>query len=243
MESIIKGCLVIISIYMLGSVSGWLIEVFWRRFFTPNRFTKKWVNPGFLNGPYLPLYGFSLVTIYVLGNTPVLFVKNDCVHILIIFAVMAFAITVLEYVAGLFFVNIMHVRLWDYSKVKGNIKGIICPRYSFYWLFMCAFCYFVVNCNLAAIIIRLSKYVAFAFFIGFLCGLMFVDIMFSFKVLARIRKFAYENQIDVKYEDLKERIIRKNEALKIRASFFFQVKPNLESFNQALIEYLKEKRG
>ena len=34
-------------LYMLGSVGGWVIELFFRRFFS----MKKWINPGFLNGP------------------------------------------------------------------------------------------------------------------------------------------------------------------------------------------------
>ena len=43
-------------LFLIGSVLGWGLEVIFRRFFSAHH----WVNPGFLVGPYLPLYGSSL---------------------------------------------------------------------------------------------------------------------------------------------------------------------------------------
>ena len=48
-------------IFFIGSLSGWTLELFFRRFVSQ----KRWVNPGFLNGPYLPLYGFGLLGLYL----------------------------------------------------------------------------------------------------------------------------------------------------------------------------------
>ena len=45
----------IVFIFYLGSTFGWTIELFFRRIVH-----KEWVNPGFLIGPYLPIYGFGL---------------------------------------------------------------------------------------------------------------------------------------------------------------------------------------
>ena len=45
----------IVFIFYLGSTFGWTIELFFRRIVH-----KKWVNPGFLIGSYLPIYGFGL---------------------------------------------------------------------------------------------------------------------------------------------------------------------------------------
>ena len=47
-----------VSIFFIGSTTGWIIELFFRRFAHG-----KWVNPGFLVGPYLPIYGFGLCTL------------------------------------------------------------------------------------------------------------------------------------------------------------------------------------
>ncbi|MBR0031622.1 MAG: hypothetical protein IJP61_04990, partial [Treponema sp.] len=49
--------LVLTFLFFAGSIIGWGIELFWRRFFSKNNPEKKWINPGFLTGPYLPLYG------------------------------------------------------------------------------------------------------------------------------------------------------------------------------------------
>ena len=46
-------------LFMFGSVAGWVLELFFRRIFS----MKKWINPGFLNGPYLPMYGFGTVIV------------------------------------------------------------------------------------------------------------------------------------------------------------------------------------
>ncbi|MGN0035225.1 MAG: hypothetical protein ACI364_05820 [Coriobacteriales bacterium] len=35
------------------------MELFFRRFISSNNPQRKWINPGFLAGPYLPLYGFK----------------------------------------------------------------------------------------------------------------------------------------------------------------------------------------
>ena len=50
-------------LFCIGSVLGWGLEVIFRRFFSAHH----WVNPGFLVGPYLPLYGSSLCVLYLLA--------------------------------------------------------------------------------------------------------------------------------------------------------------------------------
>ena len=50
-------------LFFLGAIAGWVLELFFRRFKKEN-IDRKWVNPGFLNGPYLPIYGFGVCTLY-----------------------------------------------------------------------------------------------------------------------------------------------------------------------------------
>ena len=47
-----------IFIFFIGCIFGWILEVFYRRIEA-----KKWINPGFLTGPYLPIYGFAFCTL------------------------------------------------------------------------------------------------------------------------------------------------------------------------------------
>ena len=105
-------------LFMIGSLIGWLIELFYRRFVS----TKKWINPGFLNGPYLPLYGFGLAIMYFICLIPTdWWVKAIIISILM---------TLIELIAGIIFINIMKIKLWDYSNQKLNYKGVICLKYS-----------------------------------------------------------------------------------------------------------------
>ena len=70
----IKSILVILFLFFIGCIMGWCIEVIFRKFFSKSNPSHKWINPGFLIGPYLPLYGSGLVVLYLL--TPILFCKR-----------------------------------------------------------------------------------------------------------------------------------------------------------------------
>lgn len=59
--------LTIAFLFFIGSMAGWGIEVVFRRFFSSANPERKWINPGFLSGPYLPLYGFSLCVLFLLS--------------------------------------------------------------------------------------------------------------------------------------------------------------------------------
>lgn len=49
----------------------------------------------------------------------------------------SFVITTMEFLCG-WVVNIkMKLNVWDYSKLKLNLKGQICPFYSLLWGFLC----------------------------------------------------------------------------------------------------------
>ncbi len=45
-------------------------------------------------------------------------------------------ITIIEFVFGVVFNLMLGMRVWDYSAVKGNILGQICPTYSVLWCFI-----------------------------------------------------------------------------------------------------------
>ena len=51
-------------LFAVGSIIGWIIELLFRRFFS----SKKWINPGFLVGPVLPLYGFGVMGLFLVSH-------------------------------------------------------------------------------------------------------------------------------------------------------------------------------
>jgi len=130
----IKSILVILFLFFIGCIMGWCIEVIFRKFFSKSNPSHKWINPGFLIGPYLPLYGSGLVVLYLLSLIHIDAVDaHPVLQKVLVVLIMAIAMTVVEYIAGRIFIIGMNIKLWDYSDEWGNIQGIICPLFSFFW--------------------------------------------------------------------------------------------------------------
>ena len=183
-------------LFCIGSVLGWGLEVIFRRFFSAHH----WVNPGFLVGPYLPLYGSSLCVLYLLAMLePLMPGDSPWLKKILLFVVMALAITALEYVAGMIFIHGMKIKLWDYSDRWGNVKGIICPLFTFFWLVLSAVYYFLI---------------------GFFYGIFLIDVGYSTHLMVKIRAFAAETNIVVRVEELREDIHQALQKKNVRRFFF-----------------------
>lgn len=240
MKNNLTTFLVLAFLFYIGSIFGWILEVLFRRFFSANNPERKWINPGFLVGPYIPLYGFSLVTLFVFSFIPVGFIHNHILQKLILFACMALAVTGLEYLGGIIFIKGMNIKLWDYSREWGNIKGIICPKFSTYWMVLSAIYYFLIHPKIIESLYWLANHLTFSFFIGFFYGVFMIDFCYSMNILVKIRKFARENQVELRIEEFKEHLIRKQESLKIRVSFMLPLKPTNNDFSDDIKEYIVE---
>ncbi len=211
-------------LFAAGCLIGWGIEVLFRRF-SPSNKSRRWINPGFLNGPYLPLYGFSLCLLYCLALLePYFNLGNSVVNKLVLFLVMSVVVTAVEFVAGLIFIKGMHVKLWDYSQKRGNIMGIICPQFSLAWAALGAVYYFLIHPHILSALEWFASNLAFSFFIGLFYGVFSVDVWSSFRIAAKIRRFADENKLLVYYEELKEQIRATAETRKQKYRFLFALR-------------------
>jgi uncharacterized membrane protein len=86
----------------------------------------KITNRGFLNGPYIPIYGFGGTIIY-------LFLNKYYDNILLIFTLGFIFATILEYFTALILENILKIRLWSYDNYPLNFQGRICLLASLFW--------------------------------------------------------------------------------------------------------------
>lgn len=205
--------LILTFLFAVGGLTGWILEVFYRRYVSQ----KHWVNPGFLTGPCLPLYGESLCILYLMAQLEsIIPFENAGMRKAVLFIIMATAITALEYAVGVIMIKTTHVRLWDYSERPGNIKGIICPLYSFFWMLLSALYYFIIHPHILNALEWLSQNLAFSFGIGFFYGILVIDFSYSAQIIIRIRKFAAEKQIVVQLEELRELVNYKLEKHKPR---------------------------
>lgn len=200
-------------LFFVGSVLGWGIEVLFRRIFT----AKKWLNPGFLTGPYLPLYGFGLTFMYAVSFIPVS-TGYEWADKLILILIAGALLTALEYIAGLIFIKGMKIKLWDYSNRWGNIQGIICPLFSLIWTAAAAVYILFIHRFITGWVAWFVNHLGFAFFVGLFFGIFIVDLAHSLNLSVKIRQFAKEKGIVVSFEKLKESVKEGIERGKERAA-------------------------
>ena len=108
----------IVLTFFIYSLLGWVCEVVYCS--VPKR---RFVNRGFLFGPYLPIYGFGATFVIVLlepyrSSWPLVFILGILIT------------SALEYVTSFALEKIFKVKLWDYSTYPLNINGRVCALNS-----------------------------------------------------------------------------------------------------------------
>ena len=211
-------------LFSMGSMLGWGIEVIFRRFFSTANPERRWINPGFLVGPCLPLYGFSLCALYLLASCERWIpIDNLAGKRIVLFLLMAVCVTAIEYLAGLIFIRGMKIKLWDYSDQWGNVQGIICPKFTVFWAILSAAYYFLIHPRILTALDWLSKNLAFSFCIGLFYGVFLIDFAYSAQLSVKIRRFAAENGVVVRFEELKAHIREGEERRREKARFLLSV--------------------
>ena len=113
--------------FILYSIVGWCIEMIYCRICQG-----KWVDRGFLFGPYCPIYGFGAI-ILILSLQP--FSANP----ILLFILSLILTTTLEYVTSYIMEKLFNAKWWDYSHLPFNINGRVCLLNSIYWGFLSVF--------------------------------------------------------------------------------------------------------
>ena len=237
----IQAFLLYLFLFLMGSVLGYGLEVLFRRVFT----AKKWVNPGFMRGPWLPLYGFGVIIMFTIvillltalpslsffnpfGNYDFLDGENGPnVADLLPISIMACSMILLEFIAGLIFVKGFKVKLWDYTNMRGNIMGIICPQFNLIWFALAVIFYYGINPFVYKAALASFEYMfggeggvahfGFIFFLGLVYGIMLIDFISSAQVFARVRAWAKQSGLAARYDEM--RLKYKEGALAARTRF------------------------
>ena len=232
-------------LFFIGSVIGWVIELFFRRF-TPANKERKWTNPGFCTGPYLPIYGCGLCVLYIIASLERFSViENPIINKLLLFALMTLLMTVIEYIAGVISLKVNNIRLWDYSNEWANLNGIICPKFSFFWGVLGAVYYFLVHPYITDSLDWLSRNLAFSFFIGAFYGVFTIDLVHSLQLVSKLKKYAAENNVILRYENIKMHIRKSYENSTSKYKFFrpfYSEKPLYEHLKEISFEKIRTKK-
>lgn len=116
---------ILFLVFTIYSFLGWLTESIFCSI--P---VGKFINRGFLTGPFCPVYG--------VGGVLVVSVLTPFEHNLIALYVAGVIITsLLEYVTGFALEKTFHTTYWDYSNHRFNLRGRICLQNSLLFGVMC----------------------------------------------------------------------------------------------------------
>ncbi|MFO7568984.1 MAG: HD domain-containing protein [Smithellaceae bacterium] len=111
-----------LAFFAIYSFMGWVLEVIYR-----SLKQRKFVNAGFLFGPFVPIYGTGAAVVILLH--PLL----SQWHYVGQFLVIGLALTAIEYATGAAAEKIFKLKLWDYTGSRFNLHGRVCLHFSAAW--------------------------------------------------------------------------------------------------------------
>lgn len=101
-------------LFIIYALFGWILEVI--NFVIRKH---KFINRGFLIGPYCPIYGWSAIIMYFL-------LEKYLDDPLVLFVMGALIASIIEYITSYTMEKLFNARWWDYSEKSFNINGRIC---------------------------------------------------------------------------------------------------------------------
>jgi len=174
--------------FILYSFIGWCAEVV-LGFIVHKRF----INRGFLLGPYCPIYGCGMMLIVVL-------LKDYLDEPLVLFILSMVICLVLEYITSYLMELIFKARWWDYSDKKFNINGRVCLEYALLFGIGGSIVMYIVHPFVMNIVSKFSGLVLLLVGSILLVGFI-IDNIISFDAVSKINKFEFK-----KYKDSTEDI-------------------------------------
>lgn len=133
--------------FFIYAFVGWAIEVIYHTVTSG-----KFVNRGFLNGPWCPIYGVSFAVVIML-LTPLQ------ENLAILFCGSFVLATAMEFVTGFVLEKIFNDKWWDYSEEPFNIMGYVCLKFSLMWGLACTFVMRIIHPLISALVINLPEFV------------------------------------------------------------------------------------
>lgn len=184
-------------IYIIYAFFGWILECLYA--FIKS---KKFVNRGFLIGPWIPIYGYGALLITLL-------LKKYIDDPFALFAMSLIVCSILEYVTSYVLEKIFKVRWWDYSSNKYNINGRVCLETMIPFGIMGMIVMYIINPLIMDMINNLSyfslNFITILIFIFFL-----IDNVISFKLAGELKNMRFKVNSD-NTEEINKKIRKKLE--------------------------------
>lgn len=227
--------LIMAFLFFAGSLIGWCLEFGYRNLVSHNGPKFLWfINPGFCRGPYLPIYGVGLTTMFIISY---LLSSSSAPKWTIVIGI-GVTMSLIELFGGWMLLKFLNLRLWDYTQNRGNINGYICPRFSLIWTALGAAYYLWIHPVALNGLIWLSNNLAFSFFIGLFFGVFIIDLYLSNRDAVIIKEFAEYHDVVVKYDELKTLVQRRRLEKAQKTVFFNQTAAKVSDLREIFTENL-----
>lgn len=214
-------------LFLIYSFIGWFYEVL----LTLVK-KKKFINRGFLIGPYCPIYG--------VGSLFVIFLLNDYLDKPFGLFILSMVIcSIVEYTGSFLLEKIFKTSWWDYSSQKFNINGRICLETMIPFGLGCMLIIYIVNPFFVSILIKIPKVVANIIAVILLI-LFIIDFTVSFQIIWKFKKIsddAKKDNTEKVTEYVKKEILNRKKVLYTRLINAF---PNLKVLKR--MQNLKKKQ-
>lgn len=174
----------LIYFFTIYSFFGWCTEVLYYI-----KKERKFVNRGFLYGPFCPIYGSGIVSIIVLLDN----FKNN---LFLLFILAAFLTSFIEYFTGLILEKIFKSKWWDYSDDPFNIHGRICLPYSLIWGFASVAVIKIIHPIIEKAIISLPREIGNILFYGIMAYFI-IDFSLTIASLIKLKNLLLTIQIEI----------------------------------------------
>ena len=162
-------------IFFTYAILGWCLEVAFHALVTG-----KFINRGFLNGPWCPVYGFGASAVLACllplrGSVPLLFLGSLLVT------------SALEWLTGFVLEQLFHKRWWDYSDEPFNLNGYICLRFSLAWGLACLLVVDFIHPTVLWLIARLPHALGVVL-LGVLLAAILLDLTATVRTIAKLNR-------------------------------------------------------
>ena len=206
-------------LFFIYAILGWIIETT-----LVSIEKRKFVNRGFLIGPYCPIYGFGGLAFTIL-------LKNYTKDPIVLFLMAVIICGTLEYFTSYIMEKIFKARWWDYSAKKYNINGRICLETVVPFGILGCLVMYVLNPITFKYLNMLSN--SMLNIISAICFTIFItDNIVSYNVISSFTKTVKTINVG-KIKDNTEEITKKVREVLIGKSFFnkrlMEAYPNLQA--------------
>ncbi len=161
--------------FIFYSFCGWL----WETCYCSIK-ERHYVPRGFLYGPVCPIYGVGFLLM-------VLFFAPFKDNLVVFYFVAVIVMTAWEYFVGWFLETTTHIKYWDYSDRRFNIKGRVCLEVSLFWGVMSYVAVFLIHPPVARLFARMPDWLQYTA-CGACLSLLLVDTVTTIRKLALVTK-------------------------------------------------------